>query len=353
MSKDETVCGRPYPDGSRCSCPKSVRHGHSSEGDAPLLWRLVTHLEEALSALQGGHGLTSGHGRRLEKLIDEGWAAFEGGGDKWRLRAEQLEVQLAGCLTAAEGHGVDEYNCAKQGMYGWSPAYAAVLELRRSWQRQADVLKAQGPPVPVALWVDVAEPPLPVDGSAWHDHANDGASHACKLCGLDDAIAQRATHRKHPKGGWERLGVGGAEGAMRVYVSPETGTCWPATGSKVWLQGRPGEWRETLRDRPPGERPQGHGPGGAPRGHRGLVSDPARHHGLDGRRGGRLGSAAPRSPRGPVKPRPVECRCDPRFTCGFCLRNAKPWLYTPRTFAEVLHDQVYGPPPTPSSNAPR
>jgi hypothetical protein len=54
-----------------------------------------------------------------------------------------------------------------------------------------------------------------------------------------------------------------------------------------------------------------------------------------------------------VKPRPVECQCDARFTCGFCLRNAKPWLYTPRTFAEVLRDQIYGPPPEPSPNAPR
>lgn len=24
----------------------------------------------------------------------------------------------------------------------------------------------------------------------------------------------------------------------------------------------------------------------------------------------------------------VECKCDPRFTCGYCLRNMKPWFYT-------------------------
>ncbi len=26
--------------------------------------------------------------------------------------------------------------------------------------------------------------------------------------------------------------------------------------------------------------------------------------------------------------RNVECRCDPRFTCGYCLRNAKPYFFT-------------------------
>jgi len=29
--------------------------------------------------------------------------------------------------------------------------------------------------------------------------------------------------------------------------------------------------------------------------------------------------------------RSIECKCDPQFTCGHCLRNAKPWFYT-------LHD---------------
>jgi hypothetical protein len=26
--------------------------------------------------------------------------------------------------------------------------------------------------------------------------------------------------------------------------------------------------------------------------------------------------------------RSVECRCESRFTCGHCLRNAKPYHYT-------------------------
>ena len=29
-----------------------------------------------------------------------------------------------------------------------------------------------------------------------------------------------------------------------------------------------------------------------------------------------------------MTPRPVECKCDHSFTCGFCLRNAKPWFWT-------------------------
>lgn len=39
----------------------------------------------------------------------------------------QLQVQLAGCLTAADGGTLDP---AQQGDYGWSPAYQRVLDLR-------------------------------------------------------------------------------------------------------------------------------------------------------------------------------------------------------------------------------
>ncbi len=49
---------------------------------------------------------------------------------------EQLEVQLAGCATAALGWNE---NPAKQGDYGWSPAYQDVLELRA---RHDDLLAA-------------------------------------------------------------------------------------------------------------------------------------------------------------------------------------------------------------------
>jgi hypothetical protein len=36
--------------------------------------------------------------------------------------------------------------------------------------------------------------------------------------------------------------------------------------------------------------------------------------------------------------RSAECRCDQSFTCGFCLRNAKPALFTPRTAQEAIAD---------------
>lgn len=50
--------------------------------------------------------------------------------------AEQLRVQLAGCMVAAyDGRDVV---AAKQGDYGWSPAYADVLRLRR----ECDELRA-------------------------------------------------------------------------------------------------------------------------------------------------------------------------------------------------------------------
>lgn len=49
---------------------------------------------------------------------------------------DQLRVQLAGCLTAAEGH-IKGKNRAKRGMYGWSLAYQKVLELRLAFQKLA------------------------------------------------------------------------------------------------------------------------------------------------------------------------------------------------------------------------
>jgi type II secretory pathway pseudopilin PulG len=51
-----------------------------------------------------------------------------------RNQIERLQVQLAGCLAAAEGATKDVAKC---GDYGWSPAYQAVVNLRR----QADELK--------------------------------------------------------------------------------------------------------------------------------------------------------------------------------------------------------------------
>jgi len=50
-----------------------------------------------------------------------------------REEVEQLRVQLAGCLTAAEGWGQKCY----AGDYGWSPAYQAVIELRKLYEKSA------------------------------------------------------------------------------------------------------------------------------------------------------------------------------------------------------------------------
>lgn len=44
--------------------------------------------------------------------------------------------------------------------------------------------------------------------------------------------------------------------------------------------------------------------------------------------------------------RSVECQCDHSFTCGYCLRNAPPYFFTPRTWREIIHDQIGGNPCT-------
>ena len=52
---------------------------------------------------------------------------------------EQLNVQLAGCLTAAEGSGVKRP--ARKYSYGWSLAYAAVLRALATAKRAVDGLR--------------------------------------------------------------------------------------------------------------------------------------------------------------------------------------------------------------------
>lgn len=48
---------------------------------------------------------------------------------------ERLRVQLAGCLVAAEGNAVRS-NDAEPGMYGWSPAFEAVKQLRLKYDAE-------------------------------------------------------------------------------------------------------------------------------------------------------------------------------------------------------------------------
>ena len=50
----------------------------------------------------------------------------------YKAEVEQLQVQLAGCTTAALGWNQKP---AKRGDYGWSPAYQDVLNLRRNFDR--------------------------------------------------------------------------------------------------------------------------------------------------------------------------------------------------------------------------
>lgn len=54
--------------------------------------------------------------------------------------AEQLRVQLAACLVAAEG-GTFTAMTAENGDYGWSCAYQKTLDLRRQYE---ELLRVSG-----------------------------------------------------------------------------------------------------------------------------------------------------------------------------------------------------------------
>lgn len=36
----------------------------------------------------------------------------------------------------------------------------------------------------------------------------------------------------------------------------------------------------------------------------------------------------------------AECRCESNFTCGYCLWNAKPYHFTPRSIGEIMAEQA-------------
>ena len=56
-------------------------------------------------------------------------------------RAEAAEVQLAGCLTAADGW-IEGYR-AKVGDYGWSPAYEKVVAIREGYDARGALIDRQ------------------------------------------------------------------------------------------------------------------------------------------------------------------------------------------------------------------
>jgi hypothetical protein len=59
-----------------------------------------------------------------------------------KVEVEQLRVQLAGTLTAAEGNGIRDA-AAKVGDFGWSVAYETVRQLRLKYETQAAMLKTR------------------------------------------------------------------------------------------------------------------------------------------------------------------------------------------------------------------
>jgi len=52
---------------------------------------------------------------------------------------DQLRVQLAGCLMAAEGARQEVF----MGDYGWSPAYQKIIEIRKAYEKQKAMLPSE------------------------------------------------------------------------------------------------------------------------------------------------------------------------------------------------------------------
>lgn len=158
---------------------------------------------------------------------------------------EQLQVQLAGCLTAAEG-GTSESVVAVRGQYGWSPAYQAVLDLRNAFDQLSEGL----PPEAVLAsalpaeqdWREVARCIPPWEGAKltrgdFVVSICDGSSATCgyaslmsvsKVVALDhgptfrEAAHQLATDR-----------FGYESRMVTLYHSTPTGW-WLETATKAW-----------------------------------------------------------------------------------------------------------------------
>lgn len=71
-------------------------------------------------------------------LLGALWAAahFWKQADHWQEEWYRAQVQLAGCLMAAEGVGVKQ--AARPGGYGWTPAYQKTLDLRAAYDNLVD-----------------------------------------------------------------------------------------------------------------------------------------------------------------------------------------------------------------------
>ena len=99
--------------------------------------------------------------RQLDHATEEA-IRRQGQLDSANEQVEQLRVQLAGCLMAAEG-AVDEAQLAHPGDFGWSKAYQATIDLQKAHQEALDELLAIRDELERA-GVDLSRGEMAVDG---------------------------------------------------------------------------------------------------------------------------------------------------------------------------------------------
>jgi hypothetical protein len=87
-------------------------------------------IEAAVSCIEDRNTGWIDHGNsvRLEAAVSHARLIL-GHRESYLKEVEQLRVQLAGCLVAAEGNAVGD-NDAPQGTYGWSLAYERTKEVK-------------------------------------------------------------------------------------------------------------------------------------------------------------------------------------------------------------------------------